>query len=129
MIKEDALKFRQFIEEMASTVDDETALDHIEAFPKWKVDVDYIKDERVRYEDVLYKVLQNHRSQSDWTPDVAVSLFVRVSIEEWPEWVQPTGAQDAYNKDDKVSHNGKHWVSSIDANVWEPGVYGWNEIE
>ena len=129
MIKEDALKFRQFIEEMASTVDDETALDHIEAFPKWKVDVDYIKDERVRYEDVLYKVLQNHRSQSDWTPDVAVSLFVRVSIEEWPEWAQPTGAQDAYNKDDKVSHNGKHWVSSIDANVWEPGVYGWNEIE
>lgn len=65
MIKEDALKFRQFIEEMASTVDDETALDHIEAFPKWKVDADYIKDERVRYEDVLYKVLQNHRSQSD----------------------------------------------------------------
>lgn len=129
MIKEDALKFRQFIEEMASTVDDETALDHIEAFPKWKVDVDYIKDERVRYEDVLYKVLQNHRSQSDWTPDVAVSLFVRVSIEEWPEWVQPTGAQDAYNKDDKVSHNGKRWVSSIDANVWEPGVYGWNEVE
>ena len=129
MIKEDALKFRQFIEEMASTVDDETALDHIEAFPKWKVDVDYIKDERVRYEDVLYKVLQNHRSQSDWTPDVAVSLFVKVSIEEWPEWVQPTGAQDAYNKDDKVSHNGKHWVSSIDANVWEPGVYGWNEVE
>ena len=44
------------------------------------------------------------------------------------EWKQPTGAQDAYSKGDKVSHSSKHWVSDYDANVWEPGVYGWSEV-
>ena len=62
--------------------------------------------------------------------DTAVSLWVSVSdpAEEWPAWSQPVGAQDAYAVGDKVSHNGKHWASTADANVWEPGVYGWNEV-
>ena len=47
--------------------------------------------------------------------------------EEWPEWSQPLGAHDAYSKGAKVSHNGKHWISDLDANVWEPGQYGWTE--
>ena len=128
-IKEKAKLFRAFIEKMASNVDDETALDHIEAFPKWEVGKEYKKDERVRYNEVLYKVLQDHTSQADWTPDVAVSLFVKVSIEEYPEWVQPTGSHDAYMKGDKVSHIEKHWESEIDANVYEPSVYGWKEVE
>ena len=91
--------------------------------------VAYAAGDRVLYNDLLYKVLQAHTSQSDWTPDTAVSLFVRVDDpgEEWPEWRQPTGAQDAYAKDAKVSHNGKHWTSDVDANVWEPGAYGWTE--
>ena len=128
MIKERAKQFRQFIEQMAKSVDDETALDHIEAFPKWEVNKAYVKDDRVRYGNVLYKVLQNHTSQSDWTPDVAVSLFVKISIEEYPQWVQPTGSHDAYQKGDKVTHKEKHWVSDVDNNVWEPSVYGWSEI-
>ena len=123
-----ALKFRKFIEQMSVNATDEEALNNIEAFPKWKVETDYVKDDRVRYEEVLYKVLQNHRSQSDWTPDVAVSLFVRVSIEEWPEWIQPVGAQDSYPLGSKCSHNEKHWISDVDNNVWEPGVYGWTEV-
>lgn len=125
--RELARKFRRFIELMSENATDEEALDNILAFPKWEVGKEYVKDERIRYEDVLYKVLQNHTSQADWTPDIAVSLYVRVSIEEWPEWVQPTGAHDAYNKGDKVSHNEKHWESLIDANTYEPGVYGWEE--
>ena len=128
-IKEKAKLFRAFIEQMASNVDDETALDHIEAFPKWEVGKEYKKDERVRFNEVLYKVIQDHTSQSDWTPDVAVSLFVKVSVEEFPEWVQPTGSHDAYMKGDKVSHLEKHWESEIDANVYEPSVYGWKEVE
>ena len=127
MIKERAKQFRQFIEQMAKGVDDETALDHIEAFPKWETDRIYFKDERVRYNNVLYKVLQEHKSQDDWTPDVAVSLFARVSIEEFPEWVQPTGSHDAYQKGDKVAHKEKHWVSDVDSNTWEPSVFGWSE--
>lgn len=118
--KELARKFRKFIEEMAVNATDEEALDNIVAFPKWEVGKEYVTDERIRYKDVLYKVLQNHTSQADWTPDIAVSLYVRVSIEEWPEWVQPTGAHDAYNRGDRCTHNGEHWISLIDANVYEP---------
>ena len=118
--RELARKFRRFIELMSENATDEEALDNILAFPKWEVDKEYVKDERIRYDEVLYKVLQSHTSQADWTPDVAVSLYVRVSIEEFPEWVQPQGSHDAYNKGDKVSHNEKHWESLIDANVYEP---------
>ena len=125
--KESAKKFRQFIETMSMNATDEQALDNILAFPKWEVNKAYEKDFRLRYEDVLYKVLQNHTSQSDWTPDVAVSLYVRVSIEEYPDWVQPQGSHDAYNLGDKVTHLEKHWVSTMDANVYEPSVYGWDE--
>ena len=117
---EEARKLRRFIEQMSENATDEEALDNVVAFPKWEVGKEYEKDFRLRYEDVLYKVLQNHTSQADWTPDTVVSLYVRVSIEEWPEWIQPTGAHDAYNIGDKVSHNEKHWVSLIDANVYEP---------
>ena len=125
--KELAKKFRQFIETMSVNATDEQALDNILAFPKWEVNKEYEKDFRLRYNDVLYKVLQNHTSQSDWTPDVAVSLYVKVSIEEYPDWVQPQGSHDAYNKGDKVTHLEKHWVSDIDANTYEPSVYGWSE--
>lgn len=125
--REQAKKLRAFLEQMSANATDEEALDNILAYPKWAVGKEYTKDERVRYEDVLYKVLQNHTSQADWTPDVAVSLYVRVSIEEFPDWVQPQGAHDAYNKGDKVTHKEKHWESEIDANVYEPSVYGWTE--
>lgn len=125
--KELAKKLRAFIELMSTNATDEEALDNILAFPKWEVGREYVKDERIRYEDVLYKVLQNHTSQADWTPDTAVSLYVRVSIEEWPEWVQPTGAHDAYPLGAKVTHLDRHWISDLDANTYEPGVYGWHE--
>ena len=131
-IREKARYFRQFIEQMASTVDDTTALEHPEAFPKWNPDgIAYVTGQRVRYNDILYKVLLDHTSQADWTPDTATSLFVRVDDPtiEWPEWIQPVGAADAYAAGAKVSHNDKHWISSVDANVWEPGVYGWEEAE
>ena len=130
--RELAKKFRKFIEEMSMNATDKEALDNIVAFPKWEVGKAYEKDVRLRYEDVLYKVLQAHTSQADWTPDVAVSLYVKVSIEEFPEWVQPTGAHDSYNKGDRVSHNEKHWESLIDANVYEPSESVptlWKEIE
>ena len=72
--------------------------------------------------------MQAHTTQSDWTPDVTPALWVIVSLEEWPDWVQPTGSHDAYSKGAKVTHNSKKWTSDVDANVWEPGVYGWTEV-
>lgn len=118
---------RHQIEHMAENLSDETALDYTELYPQWLTDHAYSIGDRVRYEETLYKCVQAHTSQSDWTPDITPALWVVVSIDEWPEWIQPTGAQDAYSFGDNVSHNGKHWVSDYDNNVWEPGVFGWSE--
>ena len=96
-------------------------------FPMWEESKAYAVGDRVQYNELLYRCVQAHTSQADWTPDVTPALWVRTSTEEWPEWIQPQGAHDAYNTGDKVSHNEKHWISDIDANVYEPGVYGWTE--
>ena len=127
--KAHARALRRLIEQASENLTDTEALEGIELFPKWKTDETYLIDERVRYENTLYKCLMNHTSQETWTPPVSPSLWVRVDDpgEEWPEWRQPTGSTDAYPKGAKVSHNGKHWTSDIDANVYEPGVYGWTE--
>ena len=123
-----ARQLRKIIERLAETLPDTEALENGELFPVWKLK-EYVTGERVRYNDILYKCLQNHTAQSDWTPDTAVSLWVRVNDPsvEWPEWVQPQGATDAYPLGAKVSHLEKHWVSEYDNNVWEPSVFGWRE--
>lgn len=100
-------------------------------FPDWDGNShEYAVGDRVRYNDTLYKCLQAHTSQATWNPKDAPSLWARIDdpAVEWPEWVQPTGSTDAYAVGAKVSHNGKHWVSTVSGNVWEPGVYGWDEV-
>ena len=123
------LKLKEMMHKAAISLADVDALDAVELFPLWAIGKVYDIGERIRYGEKLYKCVQSHTSQSDWTPDVTPALWTEVTIEEWPEWVQPTGAQDAYNMGDKVSHNGKHWVSQYDANTWEPGVFGWEQAE
>lgn len=125
-----AKELRKFIERTAESVPDSEAYHFPEAYERWKGDgTQYKEGQRIRYKKDLYRVLQNHVSQPNWTPDEAVSLYVKIDDPaiEWPEWRAPTGAHDAYAKGSKVSHNGKHWISAIDANVYEPGVYGWDE--
>ena len=119
---------RKLIERGSVSLDDATALTGVELFPNWMADHVYDTGERVQYENILYKCVQAHTSQNSWTPDITPALWARVSIDEYPEWVQPTGVQDAYSIGDKVSHNDKRWISEVDANVWEPGVYGWGEV-
>lgn len=101
---------------------DEDALDVAALFPTWvsKIGDEVAVGERLWYDGKLYKVIQAHTVQEDWTPDNATSLFTEVSIEEWPEFVQPTGAQDAYMIGDKITFNGNYYVSLIDNNVWSP---------
>lgn len=123
-----AYELRALIEQASVSLDDAAALEGIELFPNWQTDKAYSVGERIRYSDVLYRCVQAHTSQSDWTPNVTPALWVTVSLDEFPEWVQPTGAQDAYMIGDKVSHNDKHWISTVDNNVWEPSVYGWDEV-
>lgn len=114
----------------AGSIDDVTASEHLENFAEWAYTISYKTGQLRRFKDKLYRCISDHTSQADWTPDVAVSLWVSCSdpADEWPSWSQPVGAHDAYAKDSKVSHNDKHWVSDVDNNVWEPGIYGWHEF-
>ena len=117
-----------FLKAARLTVDDNTALTGMELYPVWAVGIAVAKDSRYQFNGKLYKCVQAHTTQADWTPNVTPALWVIVSLEEWPDWIQPTGAHDAYAKGDKVTHNSKKWTSDVDANVWEPGVYGWTEV-
>ena len=126
---ERAKKMRPYIEKAATNLTDEGALQAVKLFPQWVVEHTYVVGERLQYKNVLYRVVQAHTSQADWTPDITPAMFAVVSLDEWPEFVQPTGAHDAYKKGDKVTFNGKHYISLIDANVYSPTAYpaGWQE--
>lgn len=129
MKRSEALAFRHKIESAAEMQTDEQALESIELFPAWNDDMDAVKDKRYQHNGKLWRCLQSHHTQADWEPGVAPSLFVEVSVEEWPEWKQPAGAQDAYNKGDKVTYKGEHYICLIDGNTWSPEDYpaGWSK--
>lgn len=111
------------------TIDDVTATEHTDLFSTWAEQISYKAGDLRQYNEVLYRCVQAHNSQADWTPDVSASLWSKVGdpTEEYPEWSQPIGAHDAYALGDKVSYDGKKWVSIVDGNVWQPGIYGWEE--
>ena len=129
MKRSELIKIRELIERAAASLTDDDAVQAPALFPAWAVGKTYTVGERVAYGGKLYKVLQAHTSQADWTPDTAVPLYVEVAKPgEIPVWKQPSGAQDAYNTGDKVHYpdaEGPVYISTIDANVWAPGVYGW----
>lgn len=127
-----AQKLRPYIEKAALFLDDEDALEAIQLFPHWATNTDYFVDNKVQYDGFLYKCLQNHISQENWTPTTAVSLWAKVLIPDEniiPEWEQP-GSTNAYMIGDKVIFNGKTYESTIDNNIWSPEAYpaGWQEI-
>ena len=112
-------------------IDEVTATEHADLFEGWVTDKDYTVGKIVtRPNGNLYKCVQAHRSQADWTPEATPALWTKIGdpSEEYPEWSQPLGAHDAYPLGAKVSHNGKKWTSDVASNVWEPGVYGWTEV-
>ena len=123
-----ARQMRAQLDNITKDFTDEQAVANKELYPDWKSGVALTVGEVVLYADELYRVIQAHTSQADWTPDVAFPLFVKISVEEFPQWKQPTGAHDAYNTGDKVTYDDKHWQSEVDANIWQPGVYGWTEV-
>ena len=130
-----ARKLRSLIEQASASLTDEDALEGIELFAPWAAGVAYALDVRVRFEDKLYKCVQAHTSQSDWTPDATPALWVEVAKPgEIPVWKQPTGAQDAYMAGDKVHYptaDDPVYVSTVDNNVWAPDAYpaGWEVVE
>ena len=113
----------------ALSVDDNTALRMVEFYPEWAAGQDYSTGFKVQRGGKLWRCLQAHTSQTGWEPDIAPSLWAKVLIPDEtviPEWEQPDST-NPYMTGDKVAHNGKTWVSAVDNNVWEPGVYGWIE--
>lgn len=128
---EQAQAIRAGMQALARTAPDAVLLAQpMAVYDEWSADgVAYTLNDIRQYNGLLYRCVQAHTSQATWTPEAAASLWTRIAdpAQEWPEWIQPTGAHNAYAKGAKVSHNGKHWISDVDANVWEPGVYGWTE--
>ena len=120
---------KKMLAQSTENLSDEDALAVAALYPTWisKVGEQVNVGERYWYDGKLYKVVQQHIVQDDWTPDVSTSLFTEVTIDEWPEWRQPTGSSDAYMTGDKVTFEGTHYVSLIDYNTYSPAVYpaGW----
>ena len=129
----EASDFRATVDALIQSMTDEEAVTSQVLFPNWQSGKSYALGERVRYGGKLYKVLQAHTSQDDWTPDAAVSLFACLLIDEEggtiQEWVQPDST-NGYSVGDQVMYNGVIYTSLIDNNVWSPADYpaGWKEV-
>ena len=117
---------------LADNLTDEQAVQVPLIFEAWQVGVDYKVGKKLVYEEVLYKVLQDHTSQEVWTPKDSPSLFARVLVDDGGavlDWVQPDST-NPYMKGDRVKYDGKIYESLIDNNIWSPTDYpaGWVEI-
>ena len=126
---EAAKVIRAAMDAAAAALTDDEALKAAALYPAWSAQDTYDAGERVRFEGTLYKCLQPHEAQADWTPTAAPSLWAKVLVSDTGEalpWEQPEST-NPYMQGDKVTHGGKTWVSAIDNNIWEPGVYGWEE--
>ena len=126
---EAAKVLRAAMDAAAAALTDDEALTAAALYPAWSAQDTYDAGERVRFDGTLYKCLQPHAAQADWTPTAAPSLWAKVLVSDTGEalpWEQPEST-NPYMKGDKVTHGGKTWVSAIDNNIWEPGVYGWEE--
>lgn len=111
--------------------DDIVALQIQEFYDEWTIDINVVVGQYLLYQDVLYKVLTQHTTQESWTPDVASSLFAKVLADPTGEtvldWEQPDST-NPYMKGDKVLFEGVTYISTVDNNVWQPGVYGWEVV-
>lgn len=129
MTRDKALQLRAMIEKSSVGLSDDDALEAMELFPVWAADTEYAANVRARYGEKLYRCVQAHTSQTGWEPDKTPALWTEVAKPgEIPVWKQPTGAQDAYNKGDRVHYpdtDGPIYESTLDANTWAPDVYGW----
>ena len=132
MTREEAKLFIDSLVKLRNIATDEMSLQVPNLYPTWKIETNYTIGDRVLYEDILYKVLQNHTSQEAWSPKNTPSLFAKVLIPDTniiPEWEQPDST-NGYMTGDKVIYNNKTYVSLIDNNIWSPEAYpdGWEEI-
>lgn len=134
-----AEQLRRAMQMYAATLTDERALEIATVYPVWEVGHSYAVDDIVSYgvnkanDPQLYRIVQAHTSQADWTPDATPAIYDAFGLDEssYPVWSQPTGAHDAYSAGDIVNYNGTLYQSTIDGNVWAPDAYpqGWQVYE
>ena len=134
-----AEQFRRAVQMFVRSLGDEDAMEVATMFPQYEVGKDYKVDDIFSYgenkvgDPQLYRVVQNHTSQADWTPNTTASLYVAIGLTEegYPVFSKPTGAHDAYNMGDIVDYNGTLYESLINGNVYAPDEYpaGWKVIE
>ena len=132
-----AEQFRKALQMFAATLSEEKAMEIAYVYDPWAIGKSYSVGDYLTYgeNDVgdpqLYKVVQAHTSQADWTPDVTASLYDAIGLDNsgYPVWSQPTEAHDAYNAGDVVNYNGVLYKSLINGNVYSPDSYsaGWEE--
>lgn len=130
-----AEQLRKALQMFAQTLTDEEALEISTVYPVYMVGKTYKAKEMFTYgennvgDPQLYRVVSEHVSQEDWTPDATPALYTPIGLTEegYPVWSRPTGAHDAYNKDDIVDYNGILYKSIIDGNTYSPEEYpaGW----
>ena len=130
-----AEQLRRTLQMFAATLTEEQALEVASVYPAWEAGRSYAVGDILQYgvngvgDPQLYKVVQAHTSQADWTPDSVPALYNAFGLDEsgYPVWSQPSGAHDAYNTGDIVSYSGTLYKSLIDGNVWSPDAYpaGW----
>ena len=128
-----AEQMRKAIQLYIAALDEDDALMVATVYPEWAANVKYKNKEWVKYgqntmgDPILYQILSDHTSQAQYPPDIDNTHYKKVgeTADGTPKWVQPVGAVDAYDKGDIVDYNGVKYISTIDANVWAPDVYGW----
>lgn len=117
-------ELRTSLDTLAAALSDEAAADHPILFKEWRAGVAYAVNDRLRFGQGLFKVLQAHTSQVGWEPTVAHSLYAVILAPDpnvVVDWVQPDST-NGYSIGDRVRHNGIIWTSTADNNVWEPGT-------
>lgn len=130
-----AEQLRKAIQLFIATLSEDKAMEVPSVYPTWAAGTGYTTGDIISYgtnslgDAQLYKVIQNHVSQADWTPDKTASLYSAFGLDEdgYVKWAQPAGAHDAYNIGDIVNYNGTLYKCVINGNVWSPDVYpdGW----
>lgn len=133
-----AEQFRRALQMFAQTLSDDEAMEIATVYPPYVVGRSYKANEMFTYginevgDPQLYRVVQAHTSQSDWTPDNTPALYTPIGLDDSGHtiWSKPTGAHDAYNKGDVVNYNGILYRSLVDGNIYSPEEYpaGWEKV-
>ena len=130
-----AEQLRRALQLFVATLSEDKAIEASTVYPVWSTGTAYAVGDIISYgtnsvgDPQLYKVVQAHTSQAEWTPNAVPALYDAFGLDEsgYPLWAQPCGAHDAYNIGDIINYNGTLYQSTIDGNVWSPDVYpaGW----